>query len=183
MKRILILLAHPSIESSIVNRALFDAAAAHEQVTAVNLYEEYSDFTINITVEQERLLNHDVVVFLFPTFWYSTPALLKEWQDKVLEYGFAYGSSGNKLHGKILLCATSTGSPMSAYQDEITNELNIRDLMLPLEKMAKDIGFNFVEPHVIYGARTAVQDNRLQPHVNEFISYIEELSTKIERKK
>ncbi len=183
MKRILVLLAHPNIENSTVNRALFDAATAHEQVTAVNLYEEYPHFTINVSLEQERLLNHDVVVFLFPTFWYSTPALLKEWQDKVLEYGFAYGSSGNKLHGKILLCATSTGSPKSAYQDDATNELITQNLMLPLEKMAKDTGFNFVEPYVLYGARNAVKDNRLKPHVNGFLNTIKELSTRFERSK
>jgi glutathione-regulated potassium-efflux system ancillary protein KefG len=34
-------------------------------------------------------------------YWYSTPAILKEWQDLVLEHVFAYGHEGTKLHGKI----------------------------------------------------------------------------------
>ncbi|CAH8182184.1 Glutathione-regulated potassium-efflux system ancillary protein KefG [Vibrio aestuarianus] len=37
-------------------------------------------------------------------YWYSTPALLKEWQDLVLEYGFAYGQEGTALNGTRSLC-------------------------------------------------------------------------------
>lgn len=172
MKRILVLLAHPSIETSRINHALFSALTMHKQVTTVDLYKQYPDFNIDIATEQSRLLEHDVVILLFPTFWYSTPALLKEWQDKVLEYGFAYGASGNKLHGKKLLCVTSTGSPISAYQDANTSNLIMRDLLLPLEKMANDTGFNFAPPLVLYGARTAIEENRLQPHVDTFINRI-----------
>lgn len=181
MKNILVLLAHPSIDTSNINRALFNAAIAHDQVTAIDLYKEYPDFNINSAIEQKRLLKHDIIIFLFPTFWYSTPALLKEWQDKVLEYGFAYGTFGNKLHGKILLCVTSTGSPMSAYQNEFKNNLIIRNLLLPLEMMANDTGLNFVEPLVIYGARTAIDENRLRPHVDAFIAKIETLNSTFER--
>ena len=39
---------------------------------------------------------HDVVIFQFPLFWYSTPPILKQWQDIVLEYGWAYGEGGTK---------------------------------------------------------------------------------------
>ncbi|AGH81043.1 NAD(P)H dehydrogenase (quinone) [Psychromonas sp. CNPT3] len=104
MKKVLVLLAHPNIETSTINNALFKVATLTKNITSVDLYKEYPDFKINIKKEQQRLLAHDVIVFLFPLYWYSTPALLKQWQDSVLEYGFAYGSKGNKLHGKSLLC-------------------------------------------------------------------------------
>lgn len=182
MKKILVLLAHPSIETSDINSALFKAASMQEKVTTVNLYKEYPDFNIDIVTEQKRLLKHDVVIFLFPTYWYSTPSLLKEWQDKVLEHGFAYGSKGNKLLGKTLLCVTSTGSPMSAYENQATNELMMKNLLLPLELMAKDTGLKFIEPLVLYGARTAVTENRLQPHVESFLEAIEALKTTFQDK-
>ena len=51
----------------------------------------------------------DRVVLQFPMYWYSTPALLKQWQDDVLLYGWAYGSTGTALHGKELLLAVSVG--------------------------------------------------------------------------
>lgn len=169
MKNVLVILTHPSVESSNINAALFNVAQSIFHVTTVDLYKEYSDFKIDTVKEQQRLLTHDVIVFLFPIYWYSTPALLKEWQDRVLEYGFAYGSTGDKLHGKSLLCATSTGSDISSYRNKETNKLTTRDLLLPIERMAEDTGLNFVEPLVLYGARTALKENRLKPHVEEFV--------------
>ena len=52
-----------------------------EGVTFVDLYAEYPRFEIDVDREQARLLAHDVIVFQNPLFWYSTPAILKEWQD------------------------------------------------------------------------------------------------------
>lgn len=99
-KKVLVLYAHPSQHRSEVNQPLFEAAGEIDGVTPVDLYGEYPSFNINIEREQRRLIEHDVVIFQFPLFWYSTPAILKEWQDLVLEYGFAYGREGKALHGK-----------------------------------------------------------------------------------
>ncbi|MDD9175170.1 NAD(P)H-dependent oxidoreductase [Aliivibrio sp. S2TY2] len=165
MKRILVLLAHPLIESSTINHALVEALSKHEQVTTHNLYQTYPDFQIDAEKEKELLLCHDIIVFVFPIYWYSSPSLLKEWQDCVLEYGFAYGSKGNKLHGKTLLCMTSTGSPLSAYQADDSQESIMKALLMPIEKMAQDTGLNYLEPITLYGSRTAVEEDRLAPHV------------------
>ena len=43
-----------------------------------------------------------MIVFQHPVYWYSSPAILKEYQDLVLEYGFAYGHDGHALDGKCL---------------------------------------------------------------------------------
>ena len=91
------LFAHPSIERSEVNVELLAAAQQVPGVTVVELYREYCTLQIDIDREQQRLLEHDVIVFMFPMYWYSTPPLLKEWQDLVLEYGFAYGADGAAL--------------------------------------------------------------------------------------
>ena len=56
-----------------------------------DLYELYPDFYIDVAAEQEALGRSDVIVLQHPFYWYSTPAMLKEWQDLVLEHGFAYG--------------------------------------------------------------------------------------------
>lgn len=165
MKRILVLLAHPLIESSTINRTLVKALSEHEQVTILNLYQAYPDFHIDVEQEQKQLLCHNIIVFVFPIYWYSSPSLLKEWQDRVLEYGFAYGSTGNKLHGKTLLCMTSTGSPLSAYQPDNSQESIMKTLLMPIEKMAQDTGFNYLEAITLYGSRTAVEEGRLAPYV------------------
>ncbi len=90
-RRILILFAHPSLDRSEANRPLAAAIAPLEGVTLVDLYAEYPTFEINVDREQARLLSHEVICFMHPLYWYSTPAILKEWQDLVLEHGFAYG--------------------------------------------------------------------------------------------
>ena len=81
--RVLVLFAHPSLHRSEANRPLLRATAALEQVTVVDLYAEYPDFRIDIDREQQRLRDHEIVVFMFPLYWYSTPSILTEWQDLV----------------------------------------------------------------------------------------------------
>jgi len=78
-RRILILFAHPALEKSRVNCALVRQVQGLEAVTFHDLYEAYPDFDIDIQHEQELLVAHDVVVLQHPFFWYSTPAILKEW--------------------------------------------------------------------------------------------------------
>ena len=47
--------------------------------------------TSDIQAEQDKLLWCDTVVLQFPLWWYSTPAILKGWIDRVFTKGFAYG--------------------------------------------------------------------------------------------
>jgi glutathione-regulated potassium-efflux system ancillary protein KefG len=83
-RRILVLFAHPSLDRSEVNRPMAEAVRDLDGITLVDLYAEYADFQIDIDREQQRLLEHDVIVFQHPLYWYSTPAIMKEWQDLVL---------------------------------------------------------------------------------------------------
>jgi len=105
MNKVLILFAHPDQPMSKVNLRMFEAAKMLDGITAIDLYGLYPRFKVDIEAEQQRLLAHDLIIFQFPIYWYSTPALLKEWQDLVLEHGFAYGKGGSKLAGKSLLIA------------------------------------------------------------------------------
>ncbi len=97
LNQILILFAHPALEKSRVNRQLIRSIHGLDGVTIHDLYETYPDFNIQVKAEQDLLLAHDIIVFHHPFYWYSSPALLKEWQDLVLEYGFAYGE-GERLY-------------------------------------------------------------------------------------
>jgi putative NADPH-quinone reductase len=63
----LVYYAHPGHKYSHVNRYMARAAAAVDGVTFVDLYRDYPRFDINVNVEQQRLLDHDVVLFQFRT--------------------------------------------------------------------------------------------------------------------
>jgi glutathione-regulated potassium-efflux system ancillary protein KefG len=85
-------------------------------VTVNDLYESYPELDIDVDREQRLLLEHDVVIFQHPFYWYSTPAILKEWQDLVLEHGWAYGHGGSALRGKWMMSALTAGGSEEAYR-------------------------------------------------------------------
>ena len=150
-RRILILFAHPAYQKSRAQRQLLAAVRDLEAVTINDLYEEYPDFNIDVAREQELLLAHDIVVFQHPFYWYSSPAILKEWQDLVLESGFAYGSGGTALAGKIALTAISSGGGFDAYGKDGFNEFSIRQFLLPFQQTARLCGMTYLPPFVAHG--------------------------------
>lgn len=166
--RILVLFAHPSQHRSEANIPLFKASQEFEEVTTVDLYGEYPTYQIDISKEQQRLIEHDVIVFMFPMYWYSMPSLLREWQDLVLEHGFAYGEEGNALKDKIFLCAFTAGGSSKAYHTDGYNHFTVRELLQPLEQTAYFTGMHYLPPFALFGSRTAVQDGRLDTHVQEW---------------
>lgn len=174
-RRILVLFAHPSLERSEANQPLARAARAVDGVTLVDLYAEYPAFEIDVDREQARLCAHDAICFLHPLYWYSTPAILKEWQDLVLEHGFAYGSEGTALHGKLFFSALTAGGAEAAYCAEGYNHFSIRELLRPLEQTAMLCGMTYLPPFTLFGARTAVEEGRLPAHLAAWTRLLEAL--------
>jgi glutathione-regulated potassium-efflux system ancillary protein KefG len=149
--RVLILFAHPALEKSRVNRPLAAAVRGLAGVTFHDLYEAYPDFDVDVRREQGLLTAHDLVVFQHPFYWYSTPALVKQWEDLVLEHGWAYGTGGTALRGKTWLSAVTTGGREAAYQHDGHNRFTIRELLAPLEQTARLCGMQFLPPFVVHG--------------------------------
>lgn len=144
-------------------------------VTLIDLYAEYPDFQIDIDREQAQLLSHDVVVFQHPLYWYSTPAILKEWQDLVLEHGFAYGTEGTALHGKIFFNALTAGGLAEAFCDEGYNHFTIRELLRPIEQTAMLCGMTYLPPFTLFGSRTAIEEGRVDRHVADWVRLLEDI--------
>ncbi|HEY0051977.1 MAG TPA: NAD(P)H-dependent oxidoreductase, partial [Caulobacteraceae bacterium] len=130
----LVLFAHPAVERARLGPALASAAAARPDVVLHDLYELYPDFTVDVQAEQRALLGAGTVVLQFPLYWYSCPALLKEWMDLVLTHGFAYGAGETRLVGKRLACAVSTGGFDADYGPGGANRFPLTDFLRPLEQ-------------------------------------------------
>ncbi|HEY5949876.1 MAG TPA: NAD(P)H-dependent oxidoreductase [Kofleriaceae bacterium] len=152
MRRVLVLFAHPVLERSRVNRRLLEGIHDLDGVKIRDLYEDYPTLMIDVEREQADLLAHDVIVFQHPFYWYSCPSLLKEWQDLVLEHGWAYGVGGTKLRGKITLNAITTGGPQDAYQRTGYNRFSIRELLTPWDQTAHLCGMRFLAPFAVHAA-------------------------------
>jgi len=151
MARVLVLFAHPALERSRVNRRLAERVRGLEGVTFHDLYEAYPDFDVDVGREQALLLAHDVLVLQHPFYWYGTPALVKQWEDLVLEHGWAYGTSGTALRGKRLLSAITTGGSETAYAEAGHNRFTIRQLLAPIEQTARLCGMDYPPPFVVHG--------------------------------
>lgn len=168
MARVLVLFAHPRTDRSVANTALVAAAHAIDGVELIDLYAEYPDFDIDIDREQQRLREADILVLQHPVYWYSSPALMKEWQDLVFEHGFAYGSEGTALAGKSMLQVATCGTAREAYKKRGKYENELRTLFSPFEQTAKFCGMHYLAPFGIFSAEEAFEDGRLESIVADY---------------
>lgn len=174
MARVLVLFAHPAQRPTSINLSMARRAQQVAGVTFVDIYAEYPRFDIDIEREQRRLLDHDVIVFQFPLFWYSTPALLKQWQDLVLEYGFAHGPHGKKLAGKLAIACITTGGSVRDYSHEGGNKHPFSMFILPLRQTIELCGMTFLPPFVLHAANH-VDSSSAKTHVDTYPILLEGL--------
>lgn len=142
-----------------MNGALWRATEGIESLTRHDLYELYPDFLIDTPAEQARLTQHDAVVLQFPFYWYSSPALLKEWIDLVWLHGFAYGQEGRALQGKTLAVACTTGARDDSYGAAGHNRFAMGEFLRPFEATAYLCGMEWADPFVVHGAAILTDDD------------------------
>jgi len=150
-KKIVILVFHPVLHKSRVNSVLLSAMEGLEGVSFRYMYDLYPDFQIDIKKEQEVLLQHDIIIWQHPLYWYSAPSLLKEWIDLVFEHGFAYGKAGRALEGKTMMSAISSGGRREIYGSEKGVAFSIRDFLAPFEQTVKLCRMRYLSPFVTHG--------------------------------
>ena len=154
---ILILFAHPALQNSRVNKQLIKYVKGLDGVTFHDLYESYPDFHINVKREQNLLLENDIIVFHHPLFWFSVPAILREWMDLVLQHMWAYGKTGKALKGKKLFNVITTGGRESLFQHDGSHGKTMIEFLAPIGQSAYVCGMHFLPPFVVHGTRNITQ--------------------------
>lgn len=150
---ILVLIAHPDLSTSSVNRRWVDALSDVADVTTRDLMAVGGpEMQFDPSVEQALLQQADRIVLQFPFYWYSSPPVLKAWLDQVLLFGFAYGPGGDKLRGKELTLVISTGGPAQSYQTGAYNNFTMPELLAPYQQTALMTGMRYLPPFVLFGA-------------------------------
>ena len=151
-----VFLFHPHLDASRVNARLAQAARGagtpEHPVQVRDLYALYPDLRIDVDAEHAALEGADRIVLQFPMYWYSSPALLKQWEDDVLTYGWAYGSTGKALHGKEVAISASLGAPASSYDRSGEYHYELHELLRPFQAMSNMVGTRFVAPFFTAGA-------------------------------
>lgn len=96
--------------------------------------------TPDVEAEQRKILSADALILLFPLWWYSMPAIMKGWVDRVWAFGLAYGyqGTGNAYRygeggfaGKRALLAVSVGGPAIDYSPRGING-PLEQLLFPI---------------------------------------------------
>ncbi|CAL9374909.1 Glutathione-regulated potassium-efflux system ancillary protein KefF [Nocardiopsis dassonvillei] len=122
------------------------------------------DLTPDVRAEQEKLLWADTVVLQFPLWWYTMPAILKGWVDRVFTYRFAYGVGEHSdtrygerfgegtLAGRRAMLSVTIGGLEPHYSDRGVNG-PIDDLLFPIHHgILYYPGLEVLPPFVVYGA-------------------------------
>lgn len=161
-KKVLFILAHPYLNRSIANKVITDHVKSLYHVTYHDLYETYPYFNINVKKEQELLLEHDLIVFQHPFYWYNMPPLLKLWEDEVLELGFAYGEKGNALRGKDFLLSITTGNSSETYAPDGANKYAVHSFLYSYETLCHLCGLKWHAPLVLHWSRSNGDEDTLR---------------------
>lgn len=149
--KILILFAHPAFHKSRTNSTLLRHIQDIEGVKIHHLYNAYPDFHIDVQHEQQLLIDHDIIIWHHPFYWYSAPAIVKEWIDLVLQHNFAYGRKGNALVGKKMFNVLTAGGQRERYQQDGPNAYSINQLLAPFERTVKLCKMEYYPPFVVHG--------------------------------
>jgi glutathione-regulated potassium-efflux system ancillary protein KefF len=145
---LLVVHAHPYPHTSRGCAALLESIADLPGLAVRRLYDVYPDFDIDVPAEQEALRGARAVVWLHPLYWYSAPALMKHWFEKVLAVGFAFGEGGSALRGKPCLWVTTTGG--GEYSPEGIHRHRFADFAPVVEMTARYSGMRWQEPFVVH---------------------------------
>lgn len=167
----IVILAHPNIEQSFVNKAWIEALAkTNPEIEVHDLYKKYPDWKIDVASEHALLIGYDRIIFQYPFQWYSMPPLLKKWIDEVFLNGWAFGQGGENLAGKEFGVAISTAGVNDVYTDSVFG--TTEQLLKPMASTAKFVGGTYVGHHTFLGAYTPDAGERLAKNLEEYTAFI-----------
>ena len=150
---------------AVVDRADFPALDDGERLRVAGASAEAfaaGTLTVDVKAEQAKLLWADLLILQFPLWWYSMPAILKGWVDRVYAYGFAYGVGEHSdahwgdrfgegtLAGKRAMLVVTAGGWDTHYG---TRGINgpIDDLLFPIQHgILFYPGYQVLPPFVTY---------------------------------
>jgi glutathione-regulated potassium-efflux system ancillary protein KefG len=122
-------------------------------LTLHDIYHQYPDGFIHAEPERAMLEAHDVLIVQHPMYWFSAPALLKEWLDRVLVSGWAFGTR-YVLEGKPWLHIITTGGDANDF-DGREGHPTIETLLSPFERTAGFCKMPWLPPVTMYAADDA----------------------------
>ena len=114
-------------------------------------------FSTDIQAEIDKVLWCDLLILQFPLWWYSVPAIMKGWFDRVFANGLMYGQFGRfdkgGMKGKRAMVSTTTGCfPGMVADGGVMGHLDVMLWHLQYGTLAY-VGFDVLEPLVTWSVR------------------------------
>ncbi|GME84266.1 unnamed protein product [Ambrosiozyma monospora] len=144
--------------------------------------------TKDVLEEQEKLEWADMLILQFPLWWFSMPAILKGWVERVFSSGLGYGVGyspktphGSRygegaFKGKRAMLSITIGAPATNYNKMGVNG-DIFDILYPLNHGVLFYpGFDVLEPFLVYRTHRFTEE-RLQETTNELRERLKNLET------
>lgn len=158
--RTLVIIAHPKYDDSTTQQFFKAAVADFSTVTWHRL-----GASINVERERELIGQNDRIIFQFPLYWYSAPAILKKWLDDVLTSSYATGDQF-ALQGKELGLVVTTGDAQHDFQAGAGEQFTLSELLRPYQAMASKLKMTYLTPLVVYQFAYLEQDQQQRLLVN-----------------
>ncbi|XP_031434652.1 NAD(P)H dehydrogenase [quinone] 1-like isoform X1 [Clupea harengus] len=155
----------------------FKAAATEEDVTGEvkdSKHFKYGEETMvawkesrlsaDIVEEHKKVTEADLIIFQFPMYWFSVPAIMKGWIDRVLTQGFAFTSEKRYSQGlfkeKRAMLSFTTGSNEAMFSSNgINGDMNVT--LWPLQNgILYYCGFQVLAPQIFWAPPHIPSDAR-----------------------
>ncbi|XP_056318120.1 NAD(P)H dehydrogenase [quinone] 1 [Danio aesculapii] len=108
----------------------------------------------DIAEEQHKVEQADLIIFQYPLYWFTVPAIMKGWIDRVLTQGFAFSMQNMYDNGifknKRAMLSFTTGGTESMYRDDsLHGDINV--LLWPLQNgVLRFCGFQVLAPQIFW---------------------------------
>lgn len=121
-------------------------------------------FSDDIAAEIDKVLWCDLLILQFPLWWYSVPAIMKGWFDRVFVNSLMYGQLGRfnegGMRGKRAMVSTTTGCfPGMVEEGGIMGHIDAVLWHLQYGTLAY-VGFDVLEPFITWSVRYEEDDAR-----------------------
>ena len=123
-----------------------------------------NSFATDIKDEMKKIEWADLIIFQFPIWYETMPALLKAWFERVLAHGFAHNILEGKvndqgfLKGKKAMLSFTAGSEKESFYNDISSEDKTK-LLPPVTKALRFTGLKVIDSFAVFNAMPLSEDD------------------------
>ncbi|UQS81636.1 NAD(P)H-dependent oxidoreductase [Bombilactobacillus folatiphilus] len=138
----LVIVAHPQLNNSSTQQFLKQGAL----LAQANWHELSLPMTASPEYERQLLRQAQRIIFQFPLYWYSEPAVLKQWEERYLSTQFVESELGKKELGLVV----STGLPRTAFRSGAKAHFGLDQLLVSFQGLARQAQMTWLPIFSIY---------------------------------